>query len=357
MAEQVGDLVRRQPRLVWPAVAAIAVVVLVLAAVWRQPGTGEGLIAYSTGEGIFVVRADGSDSRRVADGSRLYQAPWSPDGEQLLVRTTGGGLSAIDLRGDPPVDLLSGRGLDVRAVSWAPDGSRIALSATEAGPTGRPARLYSVDPDGTDLRPFVATGSDPDAGSAIDGDEPAWSPDGRWLAFIDRASGLWVVRADGSDRRQLGMALASDGSVIGGYAWAPDSTQVTYQRRSSDASEAAASGIFIIGIDGLTKRRIAEDARVEVTPRWSPDGRHIAWLVAALEGFGVTLFDVGSDQAVELRSEAALHRGWLDWSPDGTWLAAYTADRDELALISIDRGSPDAYLSITAKVTGVAWQP
>jgi Tol biopolymer transport system component len=353
-----GDLARRQPRLAWPAVATIAIAVLLaVGALWRAPGIGEGLIAYSTGEGIFVVRADGSGTRRVADGARLYRTPWSPDGDQLLVRMEGGGLGAIDVHGDAAVDLLPGDGLDVRAVTWSPDGSRIAFSATDAGTAGRPAQLYSVDPDGTDLHPFIATGSVDGERTAIDGDDPAWSPDGRWLAYIDRTSGLWVLRPDGSERRQLGVAVAADGSVIGGYAWAPDSTRLTYQRRASDARGVASTGIFIIGVDGAAERHIAADAQVEVTPRWSPDGRQIAWLAATTEVFGVTLFDVGSDRSVELRSDVALHRGWLDWSPDGTSLAAYTAARDELALISIDRSSPDAYLSITARITGVAWQP
>ena len=350
-------LFRRQPRLVWPALVATVLATAVVVGTTRPHASfGEGSIAFSADDGLYVIEGDGSGLRRIAEDLDVFRSSWSPDGSRLLTRTEQGGLRAIGADGDDAVDLLSGTGMQVRAASWAPDGSRIVMSTVDASRPAVGSQLLSVAMDGTDLRAMEAVGPDTDRTVPIEGDDPTWSPDGGWLAYTDRASRLWIVRTDGSERRALSSAPSADEPAFGGFSWAPDSSRLTYQRVIAGVSEARSIGIFIVGVDGEDEERISTGSLVQVAPRWSPDGRRIAWFVESGDGFRIIAFDVASEQATELRTDALFQGGWLAWSPEGSWLATVTTDRERLAIIRVDRTTPDLYIAAEDHISGVAWQ-
>jgi Tol biopolymer transport system component len=358
LSTQAEHLIRRRPRLALSVLAAFALAsVLIIGATWRPQTFGEGSIAFTAEDGVYLIDADGSDARRIAEGVRLFRSAWSPDASRLLVRTERGGVRAIGADGRSEVDVVSGGDIDVRAVSWTPDGSSITFSAVDASSRDPVSRLFSVQADGTGFRPVEAISAGVDQAVPIEGDDPAWSPDGNWLAFTDRASRLSIVRADGSQRRQLSAALSGGTGTLRLFSWAPDSQRLIYQRLLPGTGVAGSVGIFVIGVDGKDGRRVSTDARVQVAPTWSPDGRQIAWFVESGDGFSIILLDVASEQTTELRTDAAFQGGWLTWSPDGSWLATYTTDLERLALVSVDRTATDLYVDTVAPISGVAWQP
>lgn len=154
---------------------------------------------------------------------------------------------------------------------------------------------------------------------------PAWSPDGRTLAFVGKASTggrqyIYMIGADGSNLRVL--PLPPPLSTIPEFvAWSPDGTQIIYG--------ASASGpIRFIKLDldtgdtewlrfpGLTNRFL--DSQIA----WSPDGSQIAVLVEDLDTrFGqLHIADADSQNAVpfEARTPDGTAYSHLKWSPDGT---------------------------------------
>ncbi len=176
------------------------------APVWSPDGR---MIAYFDGpEGgtdIFVARSDGSSAKRLTDDPAPdLQPEWAPDGSSIafvserngksdlyLIRPDGSALRR--LTDDPAPD---------EDFSWAPDSRRIAYVSYRDGADPLAigignAEIYAIK---------LETGaiSDLSQNPAWDGD-PAWSPDGDWIAFTRRTDhgDLWIMRADGSAQRIL----------------------------------------------------------------------------------------------------------------------------------------------------------
>jgi TolB protein len=174
---------------------------------------------------IAVMRADGTDMRILTDGSGNYGFPsWSPDGKRLVYRSSNdgrNGLSIVDSETRAVTSLTTGSAHE-NFPSWSPKGDRIAFTSDRDGDY----EIYTIRVDGTDLRRLTHTlGNDA---------HNAWSPDGQWIAFTSARGGfkdesplhpynpqphgdLYVVRADGSDVRQLTDDQFEDGTP----SWLP----------------------------------------------------------------------------------------------------------------------------------------
>lgn len=174
---------------------------------------------------IAVVRTDGTDLRILTDGSGNYGLPsWSPDGGRIVYRVAGrerNGLSIVDVETRQVRARTNGAARD-NSPSWSPKGDRIVFTSDRDGDY----EVYTIRPDGTDLQRLTHTrGNDA---------HTAWSPDGEWIAFTSGRGGfkdeaplhpyntqpygdLYVMRADGSDVRQL----TDDQFEEGTPAWFP----------------------------------------------------------------------------------------------------------------------------------------
>ena len=170
---------------------------------------------------IYVIDVDGTGLRRLTDDPAFDWAPeWSPDGRSISFDSDRAGqeqVYVIEIEGDAdPRAVTSGPGRSVHG-EWSPDGSRIAFGSDRTGD----ADIYVADADGSDV--VALTGND-----AADWD-PVWSPDGGRLVFMsfrDDDAELYTMNADGSG--QANITRDPSTAESGGFAWSPDGSRIIH---------------------------------------------------------------------------------------------------------------------------------
>lgn len=150
-------------------------------------------------EHLFIVPVDGSPVRALLDipASFVDGAVWSPDGAAIAY-STGAGIATVVVADGRETVVTHGHDL---WPAWSPDGRHIAFGRLddEANSVG----IHVVDVDGTNLT-RLTDGRD---------DKPDWSPDGNWLVFGRRGDmypSVWVVAADGGEPRLIAKDATAD---------------------------------------------------------------------------------------------------------------------------------------------------
>mgnify|MGYP000085352709 CR=1 FL=1 len=178
-------------------------------------------------------------------------------------------------------------------------------------------QIYVVDVDGTDVQPLTNL-----ANGAC---EPTWSPDGAQLVFISpcpaRAefyenfydnSGLYIVNADGSGLKALSNAPGGDFNP----AWSPDGKRIAFASLRDGRKE-----IYVLNLEsGVVIRLTNSTSDTENTqPSWSRDGKMITYTVMRLGAYQVwAMTDTGQENVQLVRSGQSLWDYLPFWSPDGT---------------------------------------
>lgn len=220
--------------------------------------------------GIRLMNVDGSNERAV--GTAVGERPrWSPDGRSLVYSAGNGSLCGPTSWncGFTDVWTVNADGTGARKIldmavhpAWSPNGRQILFRDFVWGESGGiVASLKVASPDGSNVRTLSRA-------EAIDGQHSsaAWSPNGKWIAFntYDRYHSLFVIRPDGSHRREVGH---------GKYpAWSPNGKSIAFE---SD------QGISVVPLTGKHARLIDRGGNC---PTWSPGGRWIAFLTPRVEG-------------------------------------------------------------------------
>ncbi len=215
--------------------------------------------------GIFVVGPDGLTflNSRVRQG---YHPSWSNDGSKILFessqREQGRGTYVMNSDGRNLMKLAAGTGM--RPV-WSPAGSKIAFGLMEGG-----FHIYSINPDGSELQNLTA-----DSGGIL----PSWSPDGSQIAFKTFAGELWVMNADGSNKRRLADQLMLNMHQLEPPSWSPDGTSICFTRGGVPFEDAFRGGsanydIYVVRVDGSNLTRLTTNPALDHDPVWSPRGGH-----------------------------------------------------------------------------------
>lgn len=280
----------------------------------------------------------------------------------------------------------------------AHNGWIVFVSDRSAAGTGA-FRLYRLDPIGNRVSAL-----------GLRGRQPAWSPDGTLLAFVQDRFKLVIARADGTRVKTLRSeypihepAWSTDGSrivlrqVIGrrfrsdlalvdttrtGFtritrtshddtepAWSPDGTGIAFVS-NRDPEPYGDSDIYIVRPDGRRIRQITANEFADSSPEWSPDGSRIAFVSGRNpKGYNSELWTMNPDGSKPSRVQPASgpngFPSWSEtspsWSPDGRWLVYVTTERwgwDDIFIVSAEDGSKfDLTPESAAFDLEPVWQP
>lgn len=170
---------------------------------------------------IWISSSNGESAKRITPKSTeaLYPS-WSPDGRRLAFTARLSGvweMFVIDVDGTNLTRLTQHTEQNIRSrwggfSSWSPDGAMIYYHAQLAGTYG----IYRIvlDSRAVERVTWLPEGAR----------NPSWSPSGQWLAFLaptDNMRGLYITRANGTDRR-----LVASGTFTGTPTWSPDETAI-----------------------------------------------------------------------------------------------------------------------------------
>jgi Tol biopolymer transport system component/DNA-binding winged helix-turn-helix (wHTH) protein len=196
----------------------------------------------------------------------------------------------------PPADLqlkrLTNRRGYTATPALAPDGRAVVYASDVSG--SLELYLTSLAPGSAEV-PLTK-----DGGHNM---QPAWSPDGQWIAFHSRSrGGVWIVPSSGGTPQQVA-DFGSDPS------WSPDSGTLVF---TSDAGGLAGqSSLWTIRRDGSDRRaltKIGAPAGGHRAPAWSHDGRRVAFVVTR-GGWRIDVWTVdvasGATQLIETSTNAA----------------------------------------------------
>jgi hypothetical protein len=221
-------------------------------------------------------------------------------------RTYGGVcLAPLDGRGSFRLTALA----DDRGPAWSPDGRSLAFSRQSdySKPNTNIFDIHVLDVASHTSRWLTPRGTE---GVGEFNWDAAWSPDGRLLAhgFGWRGSGI-VVRELGSGRAREIATFPPDVRAAD-FAWSPDGRVIAFTTGLSPGRVS----IHVIPPSGGQSRLLVEGA---AEPAWSPDGRHLAYV--NLEGDVVVANADGS--APRTLAVTPERESGPAWSPDGRWLA------------------------------------
>jgi dipeptidyl aminopeptidase/acylaminoacyl peptidase len=215
-----------------------------------------------------------------------------------------------------------------RAVTWSPDGKRLAFLSNASGQ----AELYVAEASGgaarklTEVTGYLAA--------------PSWSPDGKTIAFLftenaPRAAGplmpmtpetgvidskvyeqrLATVEADSGQMRQISPADI----YVYEYDWRPDSKEfaVTAAHGAGDDNWYIAR-LYTLGMDGRMKE-VYKPAQQMAQPHYSPDGKNIAFIAGTMSDEGATGGDIytvatSGGPARDVTPGIKASPNWLAWS-------------------------------------------
>jgi Ca2+-binding RTX toxin-like protein len=171
-----------------------------------------------------------------------------------------------------------------------------------------------------------------DLSSSSDNDvQPAWSADGKKLAFTRMGvnNQIWVMNADGSGKTNVSNNSFNDQNP----AWSPDGSKIVFRSNASGSG----NQIWVMNSDGTGRVQLTTGTN-DSNPRWSPDGTKILYSQGG-GGFRTSqpLVVMNADGSGQHQVATGV-KG--DWSPDGTKIvyAQFNATntRDELHVINAD---------------------
>lgn len=223
--------------------------------------------------------------------------------------------------------------------AWSPDGRRIAFTSYAAGNPD----LYSVTL-ATGRRIFLS--DRPGLNTA-----PAWSPDGKHLALVLSRRGnseIYLADAHGGNLKPL----TSTRGINTSPNWSPDGKKIVFTSDREGTPQ-----IYVMDASGAHVRRLSHGTGYADQAVWSPRGDRIAF--SAREGgvFQIIVLDLATGEQIPITPDAG-NNEHPSWSPDGRDIvfSSTRAGGSDIYEMHLD-GSGVRRLTHTRKAISPAWSP
>jgi Tol biopolymer transport system component len=257
------------------ACVAAVVAAPVQAAHATYPGR-DGRIAFamldSTGRHVYSIRPDGRGLHQLTTGPFAdLCAAYSATGKNIAFCSNRSGSFEIWTMTAAGHHLRQLTNISVATFpDYSPHGGRIAFNGQVAGDPNN--EVFVMNSDGSDLTQLTS-------GSG-NNDWPAWSPDGRKLAFISDRTGIeqvYTMRPDGARQTQLTFQPIPHDQLPD---WRPDGRKIAYAQGDPGVNEK----IWVMNSDGTAQHQVSTGTADDFGPAWSPDGRQLAFVRDYLNG-------------------------------------------------------------------------
>jgi Tol biopolymer transport system component len=326
-------------------------------------------LIYAESNNLFLADGDGANSQKLASlPGGAFMPAWSPDGKQIRltvvdVRTQTSSIWQISANGRGLLPLFHGWHSKSGECcgKWTPDGKYFVFESEgqiwavrESGNFLRRASrtpvqltsgaiMYSdplPDKDGRKLYAvagFMRGELDrydsqtstfvPYLGGISAGDV-TFSRDGKWVAYVSYPDGiLWKSNADGSKKLQL----SSQSLHAFLPRWSPDGKEIAFYSNQPGKP----SRIYLVSADGAAPRELISDSesqQPQADPVWSPDGNSIAFGSSSMVSAqtNIQIFDMKTHKVSSLPGSEGLFSP--RWSPDGQYIAALPSNSHGLKM-------------------------
>jgi Tol biopolymer transport system component len=315
---------------------------------------------------LWIVRPNGQSLHKVNPGEKSQRdVTWAPDGRRLVFTSQSKGRTVIEIAA---ADTGAIRRIRVQrrlgtpaAPAWSPRRKELAFAAVREGKIDLTQSIARIRLDGSGLRRLA---SHP-YGAVVD-NGPVWSPDGERLAFIRQrkwrppknkpappvnpaTEALDVAITSRTGRKRV-IRLAGDDVDP---RWSPDGRRIAFVHKAGPERYE----LRTVTPGGLRVQRLAPGLVGPRNPEWSPDGRRIA-LTALGADRRPHLFVVdASGQAREVPVTGLVAQLRPAWSPDGRLLAF--ADYDgHLNIVAPDGSGQRTVATLAgAEFFDLTWSP
>lgn len=238
----------------------------------------------------FSPLKTGRVAAQTSGGGSPRQIAFDRDGEIFVMNEDGSNQTDLGPGYDP---------------SWSKDGKRLAITFPETSET---SNIYVVNVDGTGSLPLTDSGRDFGPVWSSDGEKIAFTSDRRVDASDTGAYRIYLMNADGSNQQKV-FSSAPSGLVSESQpAWSPDGKRLAFIGETVE-NGLSAFDVYVVGADGTGLARLTTFRSIDVqhTLAWSRDGQKIAFTAAhdiqtiAADGSGSLVDLTGGNNSEEFQ--------------------------------------------------------